>query len=255
MFYPYVEVNNGAVRLLQEGNYAAALPTFLVALNLFKQQVADDVAEDPKQLHFQDSLPHPPIDLGHGAFSSQATRLARRKRTALIPWDHNFFQSVPFANDVLDARTETERLHLYSRAFVLSENPEHNPAAMNRRDGTSALILYNMGATLHAQAIQTGDSSTLGKALTVYRLALSAGEHWALYSGGKTSLLHMSILNNLALVNTQLMQVSESMFCLLFLRRMVVETDGLLQADRSVFQWNVVLHMEGRLDKLPAAAA
>jgi hypothetical protein len=252
MFYSYIEINNGAVRLLQDRNYAAALPAFLVALDLFKQVVAAEVSKDLKQ---EQQLPDPSFDLGYCGFSSPTTRTARPKRTAQIPQDCNFFQSLSFANDELDAKMMTERLHLYSRAFVLSEKLEHNPAAMNRRDGTSALILFNMGATLHAQAIQTGYSSTLGKALTVYRLALSAVEHWGLYTGRKISLLRMSIVNNMALVNTQLMQVPESTSCLRVLRRLVVETNDLLPDDRNVFEWNVVLHMEGRLDESPAAAA
>lgn len=245
---PYIEVNNNAIKLLHYGNYEAAVPTFLLALDLFKKQVAANAIKESE-------LVNPAFDYGYGPNSSVDARMARRKRTQQIPRDHGFYQSHCFCSDELAAMTTKERLHFYNRAFLLSEGQEDDPAAMNRRDGTSALILFNIGVSLHAQAVRTGDSGTLEKGLTVYRLALSSAEHWALYSGGTQSLLQMSILSNMALLHSQLMQIEDSTIYLRSLRQLIVESPDPALEDRSVFDWNVVLFMEGRLGESPAPAA
>ncbi|CAB9497024.1 expressed unknown protein [Seminavis robusta] len=249
MSYPYIEVNNSGVYLLQQGNYAAAMPAFLLALDVFKRQVAVSAMEefhgaaiDYRCNSSSAALPPPPASL-YDCPSDQ------------FPRDHSFFHSVSFRTDELDRKTATDRLHFHSRAFVLSERLEKDPTAKHRRDGTSGMILFNIGATLHAQAMRTGDSQVLRKALLVYKLAQSSAEEWALYSGGKRSLLLMSVVNNLALAHCQLMQVEESTTSLRLLRQLVIETDDLQPDDRSAIDWNVVLHSESRMEESPAPAA
>ena len=250
MTNPYIEVNNNAVRLLRLGNYEAAVPTFLLALDLFKQHVAASVLKElqSEPPSFIDSVYNPIVD--------QDSSTARRRRTEMpLSQSQNFYQSCCFRNDELAKRTNPDRLHFYSRAFLLSDRPEDDPSTSNRRDGTSSLLLFNIGVSLHAQAIRTGDTQVLEKALTVYQLALSSADHWVVYSGGKDSLLQMSILNNMALLHIQVMQVCESTSCLQLLKKLIIQWPHIQTDDRDIFDWNVVLFMEGRLDESPAPAA
>lgn len=237
---PYIEVNNNAVKLLQNGNYEAAVPTFLIALDLFKKQVAASVITNNQNFCTSYNL---------------NSRMTEYKRVDQTRRDQNFYRSHGFQHQEMAAMTSTERLHFCNRAFLLSENKVNDPSAICRRDGTSSLILFNIGVSLHGQAIRTGDTKILEKALTVYELALSSADHWEMYSGGKQGLLQMCILNNMALLHSQVMQMNDSILYLRKLRRLVIESPNLAEEDPGVFDWNVVLYMEGRLEESPAPAA
>ena len=244
----YTALNNSAARLVQEGNYAAALPTYLVALNVFKERVKTLVATGNDRYHELACAGYGPNA------SAQATSL-RRKRVSQIKRDHNFFQTAAFITPELIAKSSHARLHMYNRVFILSEKQENDPSSVYRRDGTSALILFNIGVTLHAQASHTGSSRTLGKAMTAYRLAQSAVEHWALYSGGQNSLLELAILNNMALLHTQLVQIEDSVSCLRLLGHLLRQMTDLTNEARSVFDWNMIMFLQGGFGETPAPAA
>lgn len=244
----YAEVNNSAARLVQAGNYAAALPTYLVALNVFKARVKTLVATGSDRYHELACA-------GYGPNSTAEARTLRRKRVSQIQRDHNFYQTAAFSTPARMAKSSYARLHMYNRVFVLSEKQENDPSSIYRRDGTSALILFNIGVTLHAQAAQTGSSRTLEKAMTTYRLAQSAVEHWALYSGGQNSLLELAILNNMALLHTQLMQIEDSVSCLRLLGQLLMQMPDLTREARSVFDWNMIIFLQGGFGETPAPAA
>ena len=241
----YIEDNNFGVHLLQQGHYDAALPTFIGALELFRQQVVCKVSNcgNAEQLE-------------EGRSPSRVGRRSRRARSRRIKRDHSFFDAVDFGDLRQESQVSTERLHMYTRAFVLSSSVKDGPCAVNHRDGTSAIILFNIGVTLHAKAIRTGSSQLLSKALTSYRLGLSSAEYWALYySCGKNSLPQMTILNNLALLHVQCMQIKESVLFLRSLQRVMYETFDLTREQRAPFDWNVTILRQGQFHVCPASAA
>ena len=91
--------------------------------------------------------------------------------------------------------------------------------------------------------------------MTAYRLAQSAVEHWGLYSGGQNSLPEVAILNNLALLHTQLMEIDCSVSCLRLLVTLLKQIPDLCEKERDVFYWNMILFLQWEFGAILAPAA
>lgn len=182
-------LNNTAVRLLQQRQHRQASQTFLQSLNRLKENLR---MRDPKIVpvveYEEDEVLHK--HRPGCVFSTQPIRTASStpatEGEALLPFD------------------------MFPHVFGLSS--QHDCTSVSNRDGATAVLLYNMAATHHVQALSSKRSTPpkkqqiLAQALQLYTVALSAVQHWDRHHEipHEGHVLRCAILNNLAHVQAML---------------------------------------------------
>ena len=181
-----IALNNQGVRLLQQKNHLQANQVLLQCLHKLKE-----------------------------------TRIRQRVvPSGVVPYEKlvegddedrpSCFATVPLNLDTTTTTTSSSTcsLTIFDRVFVfLPAGPAEDPTARHNRDGSAAVILYNLALTQQTRALQivnvdtTKSQAALLQALRMYAWALSALQHWDRHSTTVHQgchLLRVATLHNMA---------------------------------------------------------
>lgn len=241
-----IAMNNHGVRFLQQRNHRQAGDRILQALSHLKESNKKRPLpgklqqEDEHEILISGFSCHP---ISPSTASCSSSAMGRDDRTTSLPFQ------------------------MFDRVFAFSSSQD--PTARHNRDGSSAMLLYNLGVTNHARAMelsQQGRPSKLSsaKALKMYTWALSAVQHWArghqeaVHEG--CHLLRLAILNNMAHINAMMHRTADAQHCLKCTRDILNYAKGHVSREEyAFFSANVVVLClkgdSGNLVKAPAAAA
>jgi tetratricopeptide (TPR) repeat protein len=225
-----IALANHGVRLLQQRNHGKATQTLLQALNYLKE------CSKKRPL---------PEKVTEGDCQERPTIFITESLTLMGMGKEDLHCTLPF--------------QMFQQVFTFSSS-DCDPTSPENRDGSSAMILYNMALVYHSRA--SPSKVSLAKALQMYNYALAAIQHWARHQVVHQGchLLRLAILNNMAHVNALLQKKAAAEHCLKCLRDILAYAKGFTTEEQyEFFTANVVVLClkdgSGVLVKAPAAAA
>lgn len=241
-----LSLNNQAVRCLQQQDYRKSIETFLLALGKQKEAIKATTSSSSSRQQ-------------EAAHALQKLPSEEEDRAQQVINEKSYFISQSL--ECTSTREEEDApFQLFDRVFLLSR---HDPTSASHRDGTSAVILFNMAMAHHHRGIRFNQRLQLAKAVRMYQWALSAVQHWEKTTSCPNNssgchVLRLAILNNMAHANYCGRRNQDAVHSLKCLRDILVYAKGCVPPkDFAFFTGNIVAlcHKSGGIVQAPAAAA
>jgi len=148
--------------------------------------------------------------------SSLADKLFGEK---VVPAFNNPIRSIPLANPAAEASESSGRFSVFSHALTISTNGAQNCEVSHNYQRFLAVILYNMGLSLHLQALNSGKSMELRGAQDLYEMSFSVVEQaWHEFDVHDLLLLLMALFNNLCHIHSTNYNVAQTETCVDWLK-------------------------------------
>ena len=231
-----VDLNNKAIQCLLQGNSdgsVAALSSALSSLQLCHNMQQTATANSPLNLQI-----------------SMAMKLLERNPTC----------STPMGSVVLDHSCLSDcsgTFSIFNHALTVSNSFELDSNVAKNYERLQSMLLYNLGLTLHFQAMRSGRSEELRGALDLYEMAFSVVENaWQLFNIDDLMLLLMAILNNLGHIHSNLYNMERTQTCVDWLKALAGHPAFLkiMQRDQySSFSMNLLVVLKQAPHCSPAA--
>ena len=147
---------------------------------------------------------------------------------------------------------------VFDHVFVLSTDLSENDlvASAEAENVVSASLLYNIGLALHKKGLAAGSSQDLQLALNMYRKAGSLVQFTDQERTGQTLLVFLAILNNMAHIYAEMMDIKQMGDCIDAIK-MMLECDEchatLGESEYIFFVWSSFLIPEEHVWLSPAA--
>jgi hypothetical protein len=238
-----VDLNNRAVRCLLQGNGNGSVAALQYALSTLQthrdiEKVARTQIEIRVTRTQEQSLAEKPfhstvVHSGHGTLASISLPLFGR--------DSECSGTFP----------------IFNHAFTLSKSADLVASVSKNYDRFMAMLLYNMGLSLHIQALRSGKSAELRGALDLYGMSFSVVEaNWELFPVDDLMLILMALLNNLGHINSIFYNTDQIQVCIDWLKALTGHPAflKLLQMDQyASFSLNILVVMNQTERCSPAA--
>jgi hypothetical protein len=241
-----VELNNQAVGYLLQGNNdgsVCALGKALSDLQLYRDvETAAKAHFQQQQQQQQSFLEFPDVQMQESsngasgvplfnssdcggcacptttemATTSLADKLFGEKAAPAV---NNPIRSIPVANPAAEASESSGRFSVFSHALTISTNNTNNCEVSHNYQRFLAVILYNMGLSLHLQALKSGKSMELRGAQDLYEMSFSVVEQaWHEFDVHDLLLLLMALFNNLCHIHSTNYNVAQTETCVDWLK-------------------------------------
>ena len=193
-----VTVNANALHCLQQGQYRQATTGFLSALQsakLLLHQFRDD-NNDTTVTNNNGGDREMVTEEREPPFSSVEVNANPQQQAALL--------------------TSQGTIPLFSKCLLLKDQHDLEAMVAQNQDTIPCLLLYNVGLSLHLEAMHTGNETLTSKALNAYEIALMIltnlqqqqdDEHLE----GDHLYLLLAILNNIACIEAQRFNITKTM--------------------------------------------
>jgi hypothetical protein len=192
----------------------------------------------------------------HATLTKEQSLLERPWDTTAMHSGHCHLASIPLP--LLGRDSECcGTFSIFNHAFTLSKSAELVASVSNNYDRFLAMLLYNMGLSLHIQALRSGKSEELRGALDLYEMSFGVVEaNWQLFHIDDLMLILMALFNNLGHINSFFYNVDQIQICIDWLRVLAGHPAflKLLQRDQyAPFSLNILVVMKQTQRCSPAA--
>ena len=197
-----VDLNNQAVRFMMQGNHDGTVSMLDTALSNLKM--------------YQDATA---IDISGVSCHVPLHKHKQHKLKTLLDRDNSYLCSIPLqalpSFCSCSSSTNASLFSLFHRAISLPQCARME----GNTDRMIAMLLYNMGLSVHIQATQTGKASELDGALQLYEMAFAVIEDaWGTFEVNDLMLLLLALFNNMGCIHSSRFDHDKTQLCLDWLK-------------------------------------
>jgi hypothetical protein len=243
-----VNTNTMAVSLMQQNFHDEANQAFRWALTCLKELVGTE--EDSEFLHSQPSKSEIRRSTGSPMDTTDTIKsnTSNRKVVYGVSVEHPLCNT----NTSFLSASPDNLFDFYNRAFVLSSNIAGELPAVYESVATAVLI-YNMGLSGHGNAIRSGSSTELRRALKLYKMSLRIIQaDPSLHCENMLHVLLLALLNNMGCIHSHFYDWKDMGECREVLYSLFASSNDLTVEDYVFFSY--VLLPSYHISPVPAAA-
>jgi hypothetical protein len=237
-----------AVSLMQHNRHSEAKEALRRALTCLQQLVGSEEdseflqSQPPKsQIWSSTGSPRDTIDIMQGESSNSKVVIGVSIEHPLCKTNTSFLSASP--DNLFD---------FYHRAFVISPNIAGKLPVIYE-SVTTAVLLYNTGLSCHGNAIRSGYSSELRRALQLYMMSLRIiQDNSSLHGEDMLQVVLLALLNNIGCIHSHFYDWNEMRECREVLYSLFASSNNLTMEDYVFFSY--VLLPSYHISPVPAAA-